>query len=212
MLRTNFEGDPNLGLYGFATDKYCIIGVNSARKKVEGELKVKTYFFSVFNTSLLGIFGAGNSTGMVMPSIIEKEEKEQIKIETLYIESRYTAFGNLILMNDNGIILSPLLKNEKEKIEKFFGLESHIMKIAGTSIVGNAGIATNKGCLLHPKAKESEIKKIESVLGVSADIGTVNFGSSYTGAGIIANSNGYIVSERCSGPELGRITEALGFL
>lgn len=213
MLRMNFAGDPNLGLYGFATDRYCVVGANAARDKIEKELKVKAHFFTVFNTGLLGIFVAGNSSGLVMPDLVEKEERERVRMtDVLYLKSRFTALGNLILMNDNGIILSPLLKKEKRNIEKFFRLQCAITKIAGTVVVGNLGIATNKGCLLHPKVKKQELKVIEDVLGVDADIGTVNFGSPYPGAGIIANSFGFVASEQSSGPELGRITEALGFL
>ncbi len=212
MLRTNFDGDPNLGLYGFATDKYCVVGANLARKKLEQELKVDAHFFTAFNTGLLGIFAAGNSSGIVLPDFMDEQEREHIKPEALFLKTRYTALGNLILMNDNGIILSPLLKKEKAAVEKFFGLRCEMTKIANTVVVGNAGIATNMGCLVHPKIRKNEMKLIQEVLGVEADIGTVNFGSPYPGSGVIANSRGFVASEESSGPELGRINEALGFL
>ncbi len=213
MLRMNLDGDPNLGLYGFATDKYCVVGANSALKKAEKELRVEAHFFTVFNTGLLGIFGTGNSTGLVLPDFMDRDERQRVKgMEVFYLKTRYTALGNLILMNDNGIILSPLLRKEKKDIGKFFGLRCEMTKIAGTVVVGNLGIATNKGCLLHPKVKQKEMKLIEDVLGVETDIGTVNFGSPYPGAGVIANSSGFVASEQSSGPELGRIHEALGFL
>ena len=161
---------------------------------------------------MLGIFVSGNSSGIVVPGFMEKYEREHIKLNTLYLKSRYTALGNLILMNDNGIILSPLLKKEKKGIENFFGFRCEMMKRAGLSVVGNLGIATNRGCLLHPKVKKREMEVIEDVLGVEADIGTVNFGSPYPGSGAIANSFGCVVSEQSSGPEMGRMVEALGFL
>jgi translation initiation factor 6 len=212
MLRTNFEGDSNLGLYGLATDKYCAVGLSSAASKAEKELNVKAHVFAVFNTGLVGIFAAGNSSGLVLPDFIETIERDNIDLNAIYIKSRFTALGNLILMNDKGIILSPLLRKEKREIENFFGLRCEATTIAGSFIVGKTGIATNKGCLLHPKVKKHEQELIEEVLDVKSDIGTVNFGSPYTGAGVIANSQSCVVSERSSGPELGRIVEALGFL
>lgn len=109
-------------------------------------------------------------------------------------------------------MISPLIKKHKKEIEKFFGVQCETSTIAGMNIVGNLGFATNKGCLLHPKAREKEKRVIEKTLDVDADICTVNFGSPYPGAGLIANSNGFVVSERTSGPELGRITDVLGFL
>jgi translation initiation factor 6 len=212
MLRANFEGDPNLGLFGFATEKFSLIGIASCLAKAEKELKTKAHFFPAFNTGLLGIFAIGNSSGIVISDYIDQIERDNIPIDALYLKSNYTAFGNLILMNDMGIILSPLLRRERQKIAEFFKLPCEVGTVAGSVIVGKTGIATNKGCLLHPSVKKSEMKQIEEVLGVQCDIGTVNFGSPYPGAGIIANSQGCIVSEQSSGPELGRIVESLGFL
>jgi len=56
------------------------------------------------------------------------------------------------------------------------------------------------------------LKKIEDVLKVEGDIGTVSFGSPFVGASLLANSRGFLVSEQTTGPELQRIDEALGFL
>ncbi|MEK6887986.1 MAG: translation initiation factor IF-6 [Candidatus Aenigmatarchaeota archaeon] len=216
FLRINFDGDPNIGLYGFATDKYCFIGSDRYTAKIKDVLGVKTYAFPLLNMDLVRIFCTGNSSGMIMPKVIEDfdpvAEKIRKNIQTLVINSRYSSVGNLILMNDNGILISPLIKKHLREIEKFFGLPCEITTIANMNLIGNVGFATNKGCLLHPKVKEKEKKLIERVLGVDADITTVNFGSPYPGAGIIANSSGFVVSENCSGPELGRVTDVLGFL
>jgi len=44
------------------------------------------------------------------------------------------------------------------------------------------------------------------------DVGTVNFGSPLVGSGILANSRGYVAGDETTGPELGRIEDALGFM
>lgn len=217
VLRTNFHGDMNLGLYGFATDRYCLLGLNSKKikAKLKNLLKVPVHSATVMDIELLGIFCAGNSKGIIIPHIMGDDEKKKIRkaVKNVFVlESKYTALGNLILMNDNGILISPLLRREKKKIADFFSLPCETTKIAGINVIGNMGLATSRGCLLHPKVRKNEQKTIEKVLGVETDIGTVNFGSPYPGAGIIANRNGYAVSEITSGPELGRITETLGFL
>ncbi len=213
ILRTNFFGDPNIGMYGFATDKYCLLGIRE-NKKLKDALGVDVHVSSADHTDLASLFIAGNSAGIVVPDIFEENELEHLKdsFDVLVLDTNYTALGNLILLNDKGVILSPLIKKHKEQIEKFFGLPCELTKIAGTIVVGSAGIATNKGCLLHPKVKDAELKIIEGVLQVKADIGTVSFGSPYVKSGIIANSKGVVVSDACSGPELGRISEALGFV
>jgi translation initiation factor 6 len=46
---------------------------------------------------------------------------------------------------------------------------------------------------------------------VPADIGTINYGGPLVGSGLIANHEGYVVGERTTGPELGRIEATLGY-
>ncbi|MFH0949448.1 MAG: translation initiation factor IF-6 [Candidatus Aenigmatarchaeota archaeon] len=215
FLKTNFRGDPNIGLYGFATDSYCIIGMNDKKivKKGKRILKVPVYHETFFNTWFAGIFASGNSSGIVVPKIARSEAKNFEKhFDVFSIDTDYTALGNLILMNDNGIILSPLLKKHKTEIEKFFRIPCVITKIAFTTIVGKVGFATNKACILHPNASRQEISVIGKVLDVDVSGCTVGFGSPFSGAGIIGNSNGFLVSESTTGYETGAINEALGFL
>ncbi|MFA4820498.1 MAG: hypothetical protein WC613_06100, partial [Candidatus Aenigmatarchaeota archaeon] len=69
LLRINFDGDPNVGLYGFATDKYCFIGSDRYTAKIKDVLGVKTYAFPLLNMDLVRIFCTGNSNGIVMPQV-----------------------------------------------------------------------------------------------------------------------------------------------
>ncbi len=215
--RMNFEGDPNLGLYGFATDKYVLTGINRKKilRKMEKTLKVKPISTMMLNTEFVGIFCKGNSQGVILSEIMKGHELPLVKKmfdKVLVLKTDYSALGNLILMNDNGIIISPLIKPHAREIKEFFSLPCEAMSISRSQIVGSLGLATNKGCLVHPRASDAEKRKIKDVLGVGVDIGTVNFGSPFPSSGVMANSSGFIASEESSGPELGRITEALGFL
>ncbi len=215
LLRTTFDGDDNLGLHGFATDKYCLLGTPRHAAKIKDTLKVKAFDFQILNMDLVKIFVTGNSTGIVTAKLVEDfEDLDKLKehFEVLVLNTLYSSMGNLILLNDKGVILSPLLRKYRKNVEKFFGLPCETTTIAGLNLVGSLGFATNKGCLCHPKLKEKEKKIIEKVLGVDADITTVNFGSPYPGAGLIANSSGLIMAKSCSGPEMGRITDVLGFI
>jgi len=213
----NFNGDTNIGLYGFATDKFCLTGISDKKikQKLKDVLKVKIYSCRFIGIDFSKLFSAGNLSGIVLSSIIPAYElkgfKDIFDFETKVIKSNY-AIGNFILMNDKGILLSPELRKMKEDIENFFSLKTTITTIAGLNIIGSLGIANNKGCLVNPDATEKEIDVIRNTLDVEVNIGTVSFGSPYAGAGIIANSNGFLASGSTSGSELGRITEALGFL
>ncbi|MEM5772970.1 MAG: translation initiation factor IF-6 [Candidatus Aenigmatarchaeota archaeon] len=222
LLQTNFFGDHNLGLYGKACDRICVLGkaLEEKREKIEDVLKVKTVALSFSSTDFAGIFCALNENGIVLTKILTSLEKEKFfelkklfGMNLLILKSKFTAVGNLVLCNGKGAIVSELLsKKEKKEIEDCLGLEAVFSSIAGIKTVGACGIATNKGCLLHRDASEEEIKTVEDVLKVRADIGTANFGSPFVGSCIIANSKGALVGESTTGPEIARIQEALGFI
>jgi len=168
----------------------------------------------------VGIFCALNENGIVLTKILTEMEKEKFfelkklfDMNLLILKSKYTAVGNLILCNGKGAIVSEVLsKKERKEIEDCLGVETIFSSIAKIKTVGSCGVATNKGCLLHRDVSEEEIKIVEEVLKVKADIGTANFGSPFVGSCCIANSNGALVGESTSGPEISRIQEALDLL
>ena len=222
IARINFGGDPNIGLFGFATEKYCLLGIESKKicSKASRVLAVPAYNCRILGTELFGIFSAGNSSGIVIPGIADDDEAEHLKklSEKIFGEERLLildtkfAIGNMVLMNDNGMILSPLLRSHKKTLERFFGIPCAVSTIAKLNVVGSLAIATNTGCLIHPKARTQEICFIEKVLGVPVDMGTVSYGSPFPGSGVIANSHGFVVSEQSTGFEAGQIDKALGFV
>jgi translation initiation factor 6 len=223
VLQTNFHGDHNLGLFGKASDRSCIIGNFIQEKtfqKIEDALRVKVVKLTVANTDLIGIFCCLNSNGILLPKIVKDSEIEKFKIlkkelgiELKILKSKFTALGNLILCNDNGAVVSDIFsKREKREIEECLDVESEYGSVAGMSIVGSCGIASNRGCLLHRDANEKEIENVENILKVNVDIGTANFGSPFVGSCCFANSNGGLVGESTTGPEINRLMEALGFL
>jgi translation initiation factor 6 len=210
------KNDINIGLYGFATDRYCLLGAETKeRKTLKKVLKVPLINSTALDTELVKIFITGNSFGVIVPKILEEYEMACIKahFENVFVlDSVYSALGNLILMNDSGIVLSPLLKNHKKDLSSFFQLPCEVSTIARLRTVGTLGIATNKGCAVHPKIYANEKTKIKDVLSIEVAEATVNFGSMHVGAGIIANSHGALVGSATSGHELGVLNEALGFM
>jgi len=75
-----------------------------------------------------------------------------------------------------------------------------------------AGVATNRGVLVHPKSSQAEISIIEELFKLPVNIGTINFGSPLVGSGLLANNKGYVVGEETTGPEISRIEDTLGYL
>jgi len=213
FLRTNFNGDPNVGMYGFATDKYCFLGANVQKnilQRVKETLKTEIVSSTISGTELIGLFSMGNSNGIIISKLIEAYEikrLEELGLNIKVISSNETALGNLILCNDKGCLISASLKKFQKEISDTLGCEVEIGKIANLDIVGSCAIASNAGCLCHREADKEELKKIEEILKVKVDVGSVTYGTPYIRSGIIVNSNGVIFSEPTTGAEMGRIDE-----
>lgn len=215
FLKTNFAGDPNVGLYGFATDKYCLLGTEphaKARKRFDEILGVPILVLPIFGSTLIGLFASGNSKGIVLTKLVEKEELAALKtalpdINILILKSVSTALGNLVLCNDHGCLIPEKFSEHSKEIADVLDCEVAVGTVAGLELVGSAAVASNIGCLCHHEATEDEAKLLEGLLKVKADVGTVGFGGPFIKAGLIVNSNGVIVSDRSTGPELGRIAD-----
>jgi translation initiation factor 6 len=220
VAQADFSGDRNLGLHAKSSDKFCLVGSLVTEKDaevLEKVLKVKIVRASIFNTEFVSIFSAFNSNGIVLPKLVFDSELKSIKtlakkfdMNVSVLKTKYTAVGNLILCNDNGCVTSNLIPNsDRKNIEDCLGAEVTSSTVAELDNVGSCGLATNKGCIIHRDASEDEIKIIGDALKVPVDIGTANFGSPFIGGCIVANSNGVVMGNQTTGPEIARIMETL---
>jgi len=215
FFKTDFHGDRNIGLYGFATDKYCLLGFQPEQKvlkKMADALSVPIHHAFLAGTQFLGIFAAGNSHGIVTTKLIEKHELARLNelgVKVLVIETKETAIGNLVLCNDKGCLISKKLEKFKKEISETLNVDVEVANLAGLEVIGSAGLATNRGCLCNPNSFEDELEKVERVLKVPVDVTTVSAGTPFPKAGLLSNSHGAVISDMSTGPELGRISEIL---
>jgi translation initiation factor 6 len=212
----NFQNNPHLGIFTFATDNFCLTNKEMREKDVilfQKVLKIPVYRISVLGTSLIGMFIGGNSKGVIISDRLQEEEIEEIKKYTkvFVIETKHTAIGNLILANDKGCIISKEIESFRKDIANFLGVETKIGTIASMELVGSLAVANSNGCLTTKWIKSKEKDLIEKTLEVKVSCGSVNFGSQWIRSGLVANSNGFLAGEETTGIELGIIAEALGF-
>ena len=121
----------------------------------------------------------------------------------------------MILANDRAALVHPGLSVKAcDAVAETLGVKVEKGTIGGLKTVGMAGVATNNGILVHPRVSEEEIAGVgaEELFELPVDVGTVNLGSPLVGSGVMANSRGYFAGKETTGPELGRIEDALGFL
>ena len=219
FYQTNFLGESYLGLFGFSSDKYCLISDRLSKNnidKIEEALGVGTIPTKIFSFFLVGIMGAGNSNGVLLPYLSENSEIKKIKKSVgnvCVVPEKFTALGNLVVANDNGAIISDIFSEKtRALVEDFLDVETVQRDIAGSSEVGALCLATNKGFVVTPDSDDSEMKGLEKIFGVKGGRASANFGSKVVGCCMIANSKGILIGDETTPIELGYINEALGFL
>ena len=210
-------GNACIGVYSLVNDKIAIVPPQvpeTKRQKVEDWLKVKVVATTVGKSVIIGVLACSNSNGVVLPPFADEEEIEAIKsaadINVTIMDTKKTAYGNMVLANDRGAIVGPgLERGDVDKIADTLGVEVVSSEIAGLPYVGSLATATNKGVLAHPMLKDEERKVLEDVLKVPVDVGTVNCGIPYVATGLLGNSNGAMVGLLTTGPEMFIIGQAL---
>ena len=214
---SSIVGSASIGVYSLATEKIVIIPRMVPKEKAQEYadwLNVKLVYTSIGGSVLDGALACANSNGMLLPNYARQEELAEIKAafegNITIMETKKTAYGNLVLANDNGAIVDPRFKEaEIKKISDALGVEVVASEIAGLPYVGSLAVATNKGVLAHPLLKDEEKKVLEGIFKVPVDVGTVNCGVPYVGTGLIANSHSAVAGSMTTGPEMFIIGNAL---
>jgi translation initiation factor 6 len=217
LLLFDVFGNASIGVYSLVNDRIAIIPPQvpeNKRQKVEEWLKVKVVATTVGKSLITGALACSNSNGVILPPFAQEEEIEAIKsasdLNVTVMDTKKTAYGNMVLANDKGAVADPRLeKRVVNKLADTLGVEVVSNEIAGLPYVGSLATATNKGVLAHPMLKEEEQKVLEDVLKVPVDVGTVNCGIPYVATGLLGNSYGAVVGLLTTGPEMFIIGQAL---
>ncbi|UXD21850.1 translation initiation factor 6 [Ignicoccus pacificus DSM 13166] len=216
VARISVFGNPNIGVYIFANDDFALIPPGQTEKvvkTVEETLRVRVIEMKIVDSSLLGLFIAGNNHAILVPSIAKEYEIEKLKKEVdlpvHVIPGRLTALGNVVLTNDHYALLHPEMEGLKKTISNALGVPAETGTIAKIPTVGSAAVFNDKGGLVHPEVSDEEAEELSQKFKVPVDVGTVNYGVPYVKMGVVANNKGALVGEQTTGPELARITQVL---
>ncbi|OUJ19376.1 Translation initiation factor 6 [Methanonatronarchaeum thermophilum] len=215
--RLEVFGSQMVGVYCSASNEYALVptGVKEKVKKaIEKTLDVETIDITIGDSVLVGCLSEINENGILVSDIAGKKEIDKLKDKTgldvgILSEGMNTS-GNLVLANDSHALVHPELDNKYlEIIKNVLGIEVIKTSISGIKNVGAAGVVTNNGILLHPMVSEKELKEISEKFKLNAEVGTFGYGMPMVGSGVVANNNGFLTGNKTTGPELGRIEEAL---
>ncbi|MHA2036578.1 MAG: hypothetical protein ACW98X_09110 [Promethearchaeota archaeon] len=222
ILRSQVFGRSLIGVYLAANNAYVLYPptlIKPLLKKYRSIFKEPFYPVTIHNSNLLGVYTASNKFGIIVPHIIKDDELELLRkflkgekdpYQIAVLKSIDNAYGNLILCNDKGAIISSLLKEYRKEIEDTLCVETVVYEFANSYLPGSISLANNNGCLVHPLSTDDEIEYISSILKVSeTDVSTVNRGIPYLSSGAIVNDRSGIFGTNCTGPEMMRITSVL---
>ena len=217
MFLFDIFGNASIGVYSLVNDKIAIVPPQvpeHKRQKVEEWLKVKVVATTIGKSLVNGALACSNSNGVILPPFATEDEivaiKSAVDINVTVMDTKKTAYGNMVLANDKGAVADPRLDKEVvDMISDTLGVEVVKSDIAGLPYVGSLATASNKGVMAHPELKEEERKVLNEVLKVPVDVGTVNCGVPYVATGLVANSYGAVAGFLTTGPEMFIIGQAL---
>lgn len=217
----DFEGNPNIGIYMFVNDKFCLVGPEiseSKEKEIAETFGVKVYRATVLGTDLVGVFVAGNNDFIIAPSMYDYELKNFEKIckehdvKLFIMEDIQNTFGNNVCVADEEILINPDYSKKFEKaLAKRVGKGMKIVKIGHNMFnsVGSTCVYANDKFFIAQEYSEDDVNPIASKVGA---LGTVNAGSNFVASGAVANKNGIILGSMCSTVEIQNIIESLDYL
>lgn len=222
ILKYQIFGKNSVGVYLTVNNLFGLYPstlLKPAVEKIKGVFKEPFYPILINNSNLIGVYTASNKYGIIVPHITRDEELQHLKNYSNEVNSGYqigvlesldNAFGNLILCNDKGAIISSFLKDYKDQIEDTLQVETVVYEFVNNYLPGSISLTNNKGCLVHPLTTDEEIEIISEILKVEEiDVSTVNRGIPYLSSGAIVNDRGGIFGNNCTGPEMMRLTNVL---
>ncbi|RLE83148.1 MAG: translation initiation factor IF-6 [Thermoprotei archaeon] len=219
LERLSLFGVPSIGVFIFANNEVAIIPPSIPDNDEETIREIlgvdKVIRTTICGTNLVGVFIAGNDSGILVPANILENELSLLKRELrdlnlAIVNDPRNALGNLILANNKVALVSPYFKKNVIKVLKDnLNVEIIKGKIAESELVGTLAIANNRGVLLSALAQEEDLRFLSTIFKLVVDVGTVNRGSPFLRAGMLANDKGALVGDETTGPEILRIQQIL---
>jgi translation initiation factor 6 len=220
VLRTAFSGSSYVGVFLRATDQYVLVRhdvEDDLREDLAGEFDAPVVPTRIGGAAIVGALAAGNGNGLVVSGRATERERESLEsslsVPVAELEGPANAAGNVILATDEAAFVhEDLPEAAVETVRETLDVPVEAGSLAGTRAVGTAAVANSRGVLCHPDATDTQMDALADHFGVPVDVGTVNYGSRMVGSGLAVNDTGYVAGSDTTGPELGRIESALGFL
>jgi len=164
----------------------------------------------VFGTSSVGVFLATNNSVTFLPPDVPEKIDDLVRGTLRTSVARFTIaksplLGVFIVVNDNGVLLSPLALEDEVKLFKSLGLNVEVLNTKYTA-VSNLILANNKTALVSPLLEPPLRKVVADVLGVEVIVDTVA-NNPLVGALAVLNSRGLLVAPEATDEDIRKLSE-----
>ncbi len=222
----DINGNPYIGVFCKILGDVLICPPESPDDLIEimeGALNVRAVRAFIGNTNLHGALIAGNSKGAVIPYFFDPQDIKQVMEKSGQLPKEeyniftsldpLTAWGNNLLLSEKVAMYNPEMeKRSVKRISSELDIEMVPGTIAGVNTVGSIAVLNSKGIVVHPKASQEDLDRIQEIFSLKPEISTVNFGSPYLGSSMVVNDKGAVIGNASSGVEINRIEDGLDLI
>ncbi|MEZ0319356.1 MAG: translation initiation factor IF-6 [Pyrobaculum sp.] len=164
----------------------------------------------VFGTSSVGVFLATNNNVTFIPPDVPEKIDDVVRSTLKTAVARFTVaksplLGIFVVLNDNGVLLPPLVLEEEVKLFKSVGLNVEVINTRYTAI-SNLVLAGNKVALVSPLLEPAARKAVADALGVEVIVDTIA-GNPLVGSLAVLNSRGVLVAPEATDDDLKKLAE-----
>ncbi|MCK9292777.1 MAG: translation initiation factor IF-6 [archaeon] len=212
IKKARINNSPYLGVNSYCNDEVCLVPNNifpKEEKIFKEYLDAKVVKININQSPLLGVYAIGIKYKLVIgaESISNYElkilEKEGFKLKFV---TDYNALGNLIALNSNYGIASPLLSDTTIKeISKFLKVPIEKKQCVELDLPGSSVYVNDSLFLVNPSISEKEYKYLQKKFKVPGIATTLNYGGSFVGNDVVGNSKGLLVGANTSNIELQKV-------
>lgn len=218
-IAVEIYGSSLVGNYAYANDSFCLIGAtlpSEIKDSYKKALDVPLIDITIGGSSQVGLYIVGASNHIFVPTIITEKEEDILKTHNIAytkLDTTHTALGNNIVLNDTYCFHIPHLESFVVKqISETLSIPTEPLVLPDFEVIGSIIVITKKGGLIQKDVPIEVKEDIEKKFQCSLEQGTVNFGSSVLGGGIVVNSNGMVIGKASAGIEVTNADMAFGFL
>ncbi len=219
LLLATYTNNPNIGLYGLATDEFCLLP-RAVSKRLQADvqrvLNVPVFCCNIAGTELIGALCVGNGKKLLVPGIIFDDELEILKktgLQVSVLDTELTALGNNIAVGNGKAVLSLEYSDDEVKaISKALDVKAKKMSVIMLNTLGSLMSVSKSGGVVHQEIGDVELAGLQKFFGVKLVRATVNQGNPYVSIGIMANKNGVVIGRYTAGAEITSIEEGFGII